>query len=120
MVTTAGTAHLHAMTPCNRKQLRHRPVIWILTHGCKQFGSSVYFPNDTTNNIEHWQRKFSGSAYNSPYIIVCVWFNDESTLRTAGAKTAVHGTFKRMLAQGQVPDSTAELLDTWLSLALIL
>ena len=45
-------------------------------------------------------------------IIIYVWFNDENTSRKAGAKTDVYETFKRMLAQGQVPGSIEELLNT--------
>ena len=44
-------------------------------------------------------------------VIVYVWFNDEDTLRKAGAKTDVYETFKRMLAKGTVPQSIAELLN---------
>lgn len=42
--------------------------------------------------------------------IVYVWFNDEDTLRKAGAKTDVYGAFKRMLARGEVPSSIDALL----------
>ena len=44
-------------------------------------------------------------------VIVYVWFNDEDTLRKAGAKSDVYETFKRMLARGLVPLSIAALLD---------
>jgi toxin YhaV len=44
-------------------------------------------------------------------VIVYVWFNDEDTLRKAGAKTDVYETFKRMLARGVVPTSINDLLD---------
>lgn len=43
-------------------------------------------------------------------VIVYVWFNDEDSLRKAGAKTDVYETFKRMLARGEVPRSIEELL----------
>ena len=43
-------------------------------------------------------------------LIVYTWFNDENTLRKAGAKTDVYTVFKRMLAKGQVPNSIQELL----------
>jgi len=43
-------------------------------------------------------------------VIVYVWFNDEDTLRKAGAKTDVYETFKRMLARGVVPTDIAALL----------
>ncbi len=44
-------------------------------------------------------------------VIVYVWFNDEDTLRKAGAKTDVYETFKRMLSRGTVPQSIDELLN---------
>ena len=43
-------------------------------------------------------------------VLVYVWFNDEDSLRKAGAKTDVYETFKRMLARGVVPGSIGELL----------
>lgn len=43
-------------------------------------------------------------------VIVYVWFNDEDSLRKAGAKTDVYETFKRMLARREVPSSIEELL----------
>ena len=43
-------------------------------------------------------------------IIIYVWFDDEKTLRKAGAKTDVYETFKRMLARGQVPRGVEGLL----------
>lgn len=43
-------------------------------------------------------------------LIVCVWFDDEDTLRKAGSKTDVYETFRRMLARGEVPDGIDHLL----------
>ena len=43
-------------------------------------------------------------------LIVYVWFNDEDTLRKAGAKTDVYETFRRMLGRGVVPGDIGELL----------
>lgn len=43
-------------------------------------------------------------------LIVYVWFNDEDTLRKAGAKTDVYEVFRRMLSRGQVPASLKELV----------
>jgi toxin YhaV len=69
----------------------------------------------------HWRRVKKGMpdryrlffrfASNPVKVIVYVWFDDEDTLRKAGAKTDVYETFKRMLARGWVPSSTAELLE---------
>ena len=69
----------------------------------------------------HWRRVKKGmpSRYrlffrfaSSPVkLIVYVWFNDEDSLRKAGAKTDVYETFGRMLAKGTVPQSIGELLD---------
>ncbi len=68
----------------------------------------------------HWRRvkkgmpdryrlffRFSSSPVK---LIVYVWFNDEDTLRKAGAKTDVYETFKRMLGKGIVPQTMNELL----------
>ena len=55
-------------------------------------------------------RLFFRFASNPIQIIIYVWFNDENTLRKAGAKTDVYETFKRMLARGEVPGSIEELL----------
>ncbi len=55
-------------------------------------------------------RLFFRFASNPVKVIVYVWFNDENTLRKAGAKTDVYETFKRMLARRVVPGSIGELL----------
>lgn len=56
-------------------------------------------------------RLFFRFASNPVKVIVYVWFNDEDTLRKAGAKTDVYETFKRMLTRGVVPGSITELLE---------
>lgn len=43
-------------------------------------------------------------------VIVYVWFNNEDTLRKAGAKTDVYETFQRMLARGVVASDIDVLL----------
>jgi len=68
----------------------------------------------------HWRRVKKGMpdryrlffrfASNPVKVIVYVWFNDEDTLRKAGAKTDVYQTFQRTLASGRVPSSIEELL----------
>ena len=55
-------------------------------------------------------RLFFRFASSPVKVIVYVWFNDEDTLRKAGAKTDVYETFKRMLARGEVPGSIGALL----------
>ena len=55
-------------------------------------------------------RLFFRFASNPVKVIVYVWFNDEDTLRKAGAKTDVYETFKRMLARGVVPKNTKDLM----------
>ena len=55
-------------------------------------------------------RLFFRFASNPVQLIVYVWFNDEDTLRKAGAKTDVYETFKRMLMRGEVPSSINVLL----------
>ena len=42
MMAATCTAHFDALTPSNRQQLRHRPIVRILAHGCKQFGCSIH------------------------------------------------------------------------------
>lgn len=76
--------------------------------------------DSATQANAHWRRVKEGlpDRYrlffrfaSSPIkLIVYVWFNDEDTLRKAGAKTDVYETFKRMLAKGMVPQSIEELL----------
>lgn len=55
-------------------------------------------------------RLFFRFASSPVKVIVYVWFNDEDTLRKAGAKTDVYEIFKRMLARGVVPGRIGELL----------
>ena len=49
-------------------------------------------------------------ASNPLKLTVCVWFNDENTLRKAGSKTDVYEAFKRMPARGAVLNDIAEWL----------
>ncbi len=68
----------------------------------------------------HWRRVKKGMpdrdrlffrfASKPVKVIVYVWFNDEDTLRKAGAKTDVYEAFRRMLARGVVPSDIGELL----------
>jgi len=44
-------------------------------------------------------------------VIVYAWFNDEDTLRKAGARTDVYAAFRRMLERGKVPSGMDELLE---------
>lgn len=55
-------------------------------------------------------RLFFRFASKPVQLIVYVWFNDEGTLRKAGAKTDVYEVFKHMLSRGQVPSGIKELL----------
>lgn len=74
----------------------------------------------TTAANTHWRRVKKGLpdryrlffrfASSPVKLIVYVWFNDEDTLRKAGAKTDVYETFKRMLSKGIVPQRMDELL----------
>ena len=73
-------------------------------------------------NATHWRRVKKGMPEryrlffrftSSPVkIMVYVWFNDEHTLRKAGAKTDVYEVFKRMLSRGVVPSGVDELLNS--------
>jgi toxin YhaV len=68
----------------------------------------------------HWRRVKKGMPdryrlffrfASSPItLIVYVWFNDEDTLRKAGARSDVYEAFKRMLMRGEVPTSIDALL----------
>lgn len=67
---------------------------------------------------KHWFRaKFGGGRfrlffrYDTPSkIIVFAWVNDETTLRTYGAKSDAYAVFRRMLAAGNPPDAWEALL----------
>ena len=68
----------------------------------------------------HWRRVKKGLperyrlffrfASSPTKVIVYVWFNDEDSLRKAGAKTDVYETFQSMLARGVVPGGIGDLL----------
>jgi len=68
----------------------------------------------------HWRRVKKGVpdryrlffrfASNPIEAIVYVWFNDDHTLRKAGAKTDVYEAFKRMLSRAVVPGDIDALL----------
>ena len=68
----------------------------------------------------HWRRVKKGLperyrlffrfASSPTKVIVYVWFNDEDSLRKAGAKTDVYETFQSMLARGVVPGGIGEVL----------
>ncbi len=55
-------------------------------------------------------RLFFRFASSPVKLIVYVWFNDEDTLRKAGAKSDVYAVFRRMLERGEVPGSIEALL----------
>ena len=44
-------------------------------------------------------------------IIIFAWVNDETTLRTYGSKTDAYAVFRKMLDEGNPPDSWSALLD---------
>jgi toxin YhaV len=46
----------------------------------------------------------------SAKIIVFAWVNDETTLRTYGAKSDAYTVFRKMLDKGNPPDDWAALL----------
>ena len=72
-------------------------------------------------NYTNWRREKQGLpdryrlffrfASSPVKLIVYVWFNDDDTLRKAGAKTDVYAVFRRMLERGVVPDSIGALLE---------
>ena len=57
-----------------------------------------------------WYRLFFRFTSTPVKLIVCVWFNDEHTLRKAGSKTDVYEAFRRLLLRGEVPSSIDALL----------
>lgn len=46
----------------------------------------------------------------SAKIIIFAWVNDETTLRTYGAKSDAYAVFRKMLDKGNPPDSWEALL----------
>ena len=68
---------------------------------------------------KHWFRaKFGSGRFrlffrysSSAKIIIYAWVNDETTLRTYGAKSDAYAVFRKMLDKGDPPDDWAALLD---------
>jgi toxin YhaV len=66
----------------------------------------------------HWFRaKFGNGRFRlffrystSARVIIFAWVNDETTLRTYGAKSDAYAVFRRMLDRGNPPDSWEALL----------
>ena len=67
---------------------------------------------------KHWFRaKFGNGRFRlffrystSAKIIIFAWVNDETTLRTYGAKSDAYAVFRKMLDKGNPPDSWEALL----------
>ncbi len=67
---------------------------------------------------KHWFRaKFGGGRFrlffrysSSAKVIVFAWVNDETTLRTYGAKSDAYAVFRKMLDGGNPPDDWAALI----------
>lgn len=67
---------------------------------------------------KHWFRaKFGGGRFrlffrysSSAKVIVFAWVNDETTLRTYGAKSDAYAMFRKMLDGGNPPDDWAALI----------
>ncbi|GLS28956.1 toxin YhaV [Mesorhizobium albiziae] len=67
---------------------------------------------------KHWFRaKFGGGRFrlffrysSEARIIIIAWVNDETTLRTYGAKNDAYAVFRTMLDKGNPPDDWASLL----------
>lgn len=79
-----------------------------------RLGKTLGFDNTNWRRVKKGMpdryRLFFRFASKPVKVIVYVWFNDEDTLRKAGAKTDVYETFKRMLARGVVPGDVDDLL----------
>lgn len=78
-----------------------------------------YRQGDTLEKTrKHWFRaKFGNGRFrlffrydSKTKVIVFAWVNDETTLRTYGAKTDAYRVFKGMLDQGNPPDDWTALL----------
>jgi toxin YhaV len=69
------------------------------------------------DNRKHWFRaKFGNGRFrlffrysSASKVIIFAWVNDETTLRTYGAKTDAYKVFKGMLDDGNPPDDWADL-----------
>jgi toxin YhaV len=67
---------------------------------------------------KHWFRaKFGGGRFRLFFrystrarIIIFAWVNDETTLRTYGARSDAYAVFRNMLDQGDPPDGWTDLL----------
>nr|WP_317983347.1 type II toxin-antitoxin system YhaV family toxin [Sandaracinobacteroides saxicola] len=67
---------------------------------------------------KHWFRaKFGGGRFrlffrysSSAKVIVFAWVNDETTLRTYGAKSDAYAVFRKMLDSGNPPDDWTALI----------
>ena len=70
-------------------------------------------------NRKHWFRaKFGSGRFRlffrystSSKIVIYVWVNDETTLRTYGAKSDAYAVFRKMLDKGHPPDDWNALLE---------
>ncbi|MFT8550085.1 type II toxin-antitoxin system YhaV family toxin [Acetobacter okinawensis] len=80
--------------------------------------ATVYRQGSTLGEAhKHWFRSKFGNGrfrlffrYNTTAkVIIFAWVNDETTLRTYGAKTDAYKGFKRMLEDGNPPDDWAAL-----------
>lgn len=68
---------------------------------------------------KHWFRaKFGNGRFrlffrfdSKAKIIIFAWVNDETTLRTYGSKTDAYAVFRKMLDEGNPPDSWSALLE---------
>ena len=68
---------------------------------------------------KHWFRaKFGNGRFrlffrfdSKAKIIIFAWVNDETTLRSYGSKTDAYAVFRKMLDEGNPPDSWPALLD---------
>lgn len=69
---------------------------------------------------KHWFRaKFGGGRFrlffrfdSKSHVIVYAWVNDETTLRTYGAKTDAYAVFRAMLDKDNPPDDWGALLNS--------
>jgi len=80
--------------------------------------ATVYRQGSTLGDgYKHWFRaKFGNGRFrlffrydSNAKVIIFAWVNDETTLRTYGAKTDAYNVFKGMLDEGSPPDDWAAL-----------
>lgn len=93
-------------------------LLWALRHAMLEVvpsdpGADAYRQGNTLGKEHrHWRRIKIGQRFRLFFrydtharIIVYAWVNDDTTLRTRGARNDAYAVFQRMLERGHPPDS---------------